>query len=51
LVEVISALIRIFLIKIHLNSKIIIEKNKGHYIEDKTKEIPIVLEEIITLSK
>jgi predicted alpha/beta hydrolase family esterase len=34
-----------------LNSKIIIEKNKGHYIEDVTKEIPVVLKEIINLSK
>ena len=29
-----------------LGAKIILEKNKGHYIEKETKEIPIILEEI-----
>jgi len=36
--------IKIF--KEKLNAKIIIEKNKGHYIENVTKEIPVVLKEI-----
>jgi predicted alpha/beta hydrolase family esterase len=30
-----------------LGAKIIIEKGKGHYIEDRTKEIPILLNEIL----
>jgi predicted alpha/beta hydrolase family esterase len=33
--------------KKELNAKIIIEKNKGHYIENITKNIPILLKEII----
>jgi len=34
-----------------LNAKIIIEKNKGHYIEHETGKIPVVLEEFLKLSK
>jgi len=34
-----------------LGAKIIIEKNKGHYIEDVTKEIPVVLKELLKLAK
>ena len=35
-----------------LNSKIVVEKNKGHFTEyDNVKELPIVLKEIIELTK
>jgi predicted alpha/beta hydrolase family esterase len=34
-----------------LGGKIIIEKNKGHYIENVTKTIPIVLKELIEMIK
>jgi len=36
--------------KKELNAKIVIEKGKGHYIEDVTKTIPILLKEIIEVS-
>jgi len=34
-----------------LGVKIIIEHNKGHYIENKTKKIPVVLKELIKIAK
>jgi hypothetical protein len=34
-----------------LGAKIIIEKNKGHYIENITKTIPVVLDELLKLEK
>jgi len=34
-----------------LNAKIIIEKNKGHYIENITKKIPVALNELLKISK
>jgi len=34
-----------------LNAKIIIEKGKGHYIENVTKQIPIVLKEFLEMQK
>ena len=34
-----------------LGAKIIIEKGKGHYIENVTKEIPIVLKEFLEMAK
>jgi len=37
--------------KERLGAKIIIEKNKGHYIEDKTFKIPVLLKEFIKLTK
>jgi hypothetical protein len=39
------------LFKKRLNAKIIIEKNKGHYIERVTKKIPVVLKELLKMSK
>jgi len=34
-----------------LNAKIIIEKKKGHFIENVTKTIPVVLKELLKISK
>ena len=34
-----------------LGAKIIIENNKGHYIEKETKEIPVVLNELLEMAK
>ena len=39
------------ILKEKLGAKIIIEKNKGHYIEDVTKEVPVVLKELLKLAK
>jgi hypothetical protein len=39
------------LFKKRLNARIIIEKNKGHYSERTTKKIPVVLKEMLKISK
>lgn len=39
------------LFKKNLGAKVIIEKNQGHFIENETNEIPIVLNELLKLMK
>lgn len=38
-------------LKEKLGAKIIIEKNKGHYIEDETKTIPVALNSVLEMAK